>query len=111
MFALSEDIISLPLLIDILGCPDGPQIIKNIRISNLPKLVIKYAISLVLIWVIRVTLEPIDGPVYPVYVGLFQIFDQIFPRPIPFVVAKLSQYKRNSIATYECLGIEHFLPE
>ena len=111
MFALSKYIISLPLFINVFGCPYGPQIIKNIRISNIPKLMIKYAISLILIRVIRVTLKPIDGPVNPIYISLFQIFDQIFPRSIPFIVSKLAQNIRNSITTYKCLRIEHFLSE
>ena len=111
MFALPKNIISFLLPLNILGCSNSPQIIKYFGIPNLPKLVIKYAISLVLIRIIRITFKPIDGPINPIYVSLLQILDQIFPGPIPFVVSKLSQNVRNSITTYKCLGIEHFLPE
>jgi len=94
-----------------LRCSDASQILKNVRISDLPKIMIKYSISFIFFGIIKITFEAINGPVNPVNICLSQVLDKIFPRTISLVVPKLTNHVRNSISSDEGLGIEKFLLE
>ena len=89
---LPKNLVLPPFLrkFDITRCPNFPQIIKNLRIPNIIKLMIENPISLILIRIIRITFKSIYRPVYPIYIRLLQILHQIFPRTVTFVVPKFT---------------------
>ena len=90
------------------GRPHRNHILKHIRMPSLGEIIGKNSVSLVITWL---TLESIKRPIGPVNISLLQISDQMFPRNVSIIVAKLSQKVGIAQSPYKSLSVGQFFLE
>lgn len=89
----------------------GPEIGEDVVVADVFEVMGEDAIGLVLVGVVRVALESVDGPIDPVDVSFFQVADEVVPEGVSFVVAEFAQHKRIPIPSNKSLGVKKLLLE
>lgn len=76
--------------------------------SGIHEVIGEHSVSLVFIWI---ALEAVQSPVRPIYVSLFQVFDEVVPRDVSLVVSELTEQVRMTKAAHKGLRVEHLFFE